>query len=160
MLSGLCFWPIPHPTGSVCDTIQAHSFSYRLHANLSNRPPPPCRTMFLSPTTTHEEAASTIKTLRVTGGVLVKGNIGVSGPCCFSSVHPHLPAQKSPAPDGSKGCTSECSASEEAIKLVIREDELAPGNEAGPAGDPDPQSQGTKSPRVGPLCWNTSSLLR
>lgn len=82
VLLGLYFWPVPHSTGSVCDTIQAHSFSYRLHAELSNQPPPPCRTMFLSPTTTHEEAASTIKTLRVTGGVLVKGNIGVSGSCC------------------------------------------------------------------------------
>ena len=87
VLLGLYFRPVPHSTGCVCDTIQAHSFSSRLHAELSNQPPPPCRTMFLSPTATHEEAASTIRTLMVviresTGGVLVKGSVGVPGSCC------------------------------------------------------------------------------
>ena len=86
--------------------------------------------------------------------------MGCPAPGAVSLVHPHLPAQKSPSPDGSNGCTLERSASEEAIKLITREDELAPGNATGPAGDPDAQSQRTKRPRLGPLCWNTSSLLR
>ena len=73
VLPGLYFRPVPHSTGCVCDTIQAHSFSSRLHAELSNQPPPPCRTMFLSPTATHEEAASTIRTLRVNGRCPRKG---------------------------------------------------------------------------------------